>query len=74
MFSYAETGDFIFKREMSDLYDDLVSMAPDLPGMASGEKTESLELINFGKRRRETLETKNLAENVLTEGKLGQNL
>ena len=59
---------------MSDLYDDLVSMAPDLPGMASGEKTESLELINFGKRRRETLETKNLAENDLTEGKLGQNL
>ena len=58
---------------MSDLYDDLVSMAPDLPGMASGEQTETIGPINFGKRLRETLETQNVAENDLTEGKLGQN-
>ena len=62
---------------MSDLYDDLVSMAPDLPGMASGEKTEtiteSIRPINFGNRLRETLETKN-AEIDLTKGKLGPNL
>ena len=59
---------------MSDFYDDLVSMAPDLPGMASGEQTESIRPINFGKRLRETLETENVAENDLTEGKLDQNL
>ena len=58
---------------MNDLYDDLVSMAPDLPGMASGEKTETIRPINFGNRLRETLETKN-AQIDLTEGKLGQNL
>ena len=58
---------------MSDLYDDLVSMAPDLPGMASGEQRETIGPIDFGKRLRETLETKN-AETDLTEGKLGQNL
>ena len=58
---------------MSDLYDDLVSMAPDLPGMASGEQTETIRPINFGNRLRDTLETKN-AQIDLTEGKLGQNL
>ena len=44
---------------MSELYDDLASMAPDLPGMASGEKTEIIRPINFGNRLRDTLETKN---------------
>ena len=58
---------------MSDLNDDLVSMAPDLPGMASGEQTENMGPINFGNRLRETLETKN-AEIDLTKGKLGPNL